>query len=156
MIRTNMKFKKLIAVSLLLLPFLTGCMGKQVHRDNIHDQVNVYGIRLFSDADYREINGARAVEEPCLRGYERAFDALDLTVGYGFDKKIRKITTRNSGTSMFDIKPGMSLQEGTQKILQAGFVEFAAPFKFRSNGYSVTFLVDDKDMIFGLTLESLD
>ncbi len=156
MFRTTMKFQKPIVVPLLLLLFLTGCMGKHLERDKMHDQVNVFGVQLFSDVDYREINGVKAVEEPCLRGYERIFDALDLTIGYGFDKKIRKITTRNPGTILFGINPGMSFREGRQRILQAGFIEFAPPFTFRSNGYSITFLVDDKDIIFGLTLESPD
>lgn len=131
-------------------------MGKHLESDKMHDQVNVFGVQLFSDVDYREINGVMAVEEPCLRGYERSFDALDITIGYGSNKKIRKITTRNPGTSLFGIHPGATYQEGRKKILQAGFTELAPPFAFRSNGYSLTFLVDDKDIIFGLKLESLD
>ncbi len=153
---TTMKLHRLIAVPLLLFLLLTGCMGKQLERDKMDHQVNVFGVQLFSDRDYKEINGVMAVEEPCLRGYERSFDALDITIGYGFDKKIRKITTRNPATSMFGIKPGVALREGRQKILQAGFIEVAPPFTFRSNGYTLTFLVDDKDIIFGLKLESLD
>lgn len=129
-------------------------MGKHLERDKMRDQVNVFGVQLFSDVDYREINGVTAVEEPCLRGYERDFEALDINIGYGFNKKIRKITTRNPGTVLFDINPGMAFREGKQKILQAGFIEFSPPFTFRSNGYSLTFLVDDKGVIFGLTLES--
>jgi hypothetical protein len=131
-------------------------MGKHLDRDKMHDQVNVFGVQLFTDVDYREINGITAVEEPCLKGYERSFDPLDITIGYGFNKKIRKITTRNPGTSLFGIKPGVTFLEGKQKILQAGFIEYAPPFTFRSNGYTLRFLVDDKDVVFGLTLESVD
>jgi len=151
-----MKFQKLLTVPLLLFLFLTGCMGKHLERDKMSDQVNVFGVQFFSDMDYRKINGVMAVEEPCLRGYERNFDDLDISIGYGFNKKVRKITTRNPGTSLFGIKPGTTYREGRQKILQAGFVEFAPPFTFRSNGYTLKFLVDDKETIFGLTLESLD
>ena len=131
-------------------------MGKHLDRAKLHDQVNVLGIQLFSDVDYREIKGVMAVEEPCIRGYERSFDALDITIGYGFNNKIRKITTRNPGTSLFGINPGVNFREGIQKILQAGFIEFAPPFTFRSNGYTLTILVDDKDIIFGLTLAAVD
>jgi hypothetical protein len=151
-----MRFPKLIALPLLLFLFLTGCMGKHLDRDKMHDQVNVFGVQLFTDVDFREINGITADEEPCLKGYERSFDALDITIGYGFNKKIRKITTRNPGTTLFSINPGVTFREGKQKILQAGFTEFVPPFTFRSNGYTLRFLVDDKDIIFGLTLESLD
>jgi hypothetical protein len=106
--------------------------------------------------DYREINGVSAVEEPCLRGYDRSFDALDITIGYGFNKRIRKITTRNSSTSLFGIHPGAPFGEGKQKILQAGFKEYAPPFTVRAERYSLNFLVDGNDTIFGLTLEALD
>jgi hypothetical protein len=102
------------------------------------------------------INGVVATEEPCLRGYERSFNALDVIIGYGFNKKIRKITTRNLSTSLFGIKPGMAFGEGKNKLLQAGFSEYAPPFTFRANRYSLTFLVDGNNKIFGLTLESLD
>jgi hypothetical protein len=151
-----MKFPILIALPLIFSLFLSGCVGKHLDGNRVNDQVNVFGVQFLSDVDHREINGIKAVEEPCLRGYERSFDALDITIGYGFDKKTRKITTRNPATSLFGINPGVAFREGKQKVLQAGFVEFAPPFTFRSNGYTLKFLVDDKDVIFGLTLESLD
>lgn len=151
-----MKFQKSILIILLVPLLLTGCSGKNIMHDKLTGQINVFGVELFSDVDYSEINGVVATEEPCLRGYDRSFDALDITIGYGFDKKIRKITTRNSSTSLFGIKPGMAFEEGKKMILQAGFNEYAPPFTFRSNGYSLTFLVDGNNKIFGLTLESLD
>jgi hypothetical protein len=141
---------------LFLCVLLAGCAGTQVKSDNTHSQINVFGVGLFSDVDYKEINGVSAVEEPCLRGYDRQFDALDITIGYGFNKKIRKITTRNPDTSLFSISPGAPFGEGKQKILQAGFVESAPPFTFSNNRYSLTFLVNTDNVIFGLTLESLD
>ena len=135
---------------------LAASPGRGMERDTLQDQIDVFGVQLYSTVDYQEINGVKAVEEPCLRGYERSFDALDIIIGYGFDGKVRKITTRNPVTSMFGIKPGMTYGEGKQKILQAGFVEHAPPFKFKSNGISLTFLVDEKDRIFALKLEHLD
>jgi hypothetical protein len=131
-------------------------MGKHIERNDIRDQVDVFGVQLFSDTDYREINGVKAEEEPCLRGYERTFDALDIVIGYGFNGKVRKITTRNIATAMFGIHPGMTFDEGRKKILLTGFSESTSPFTFRSNRYSLTFLVDDKSTIFGLTLQSFD
>ena len=149
-----MKLQKLIAIFVLLL--LAGCMGKYIENGKSGDQINVFGVELFSAVDYRQINGVTAIEEPCLKGYERTFDALDITIGYGFNKKIRKITTRNPNTSLFGITPGTPFSEGRQKILQAGLIESVPPFTFSANGYSVTFLVDSKDSVFGLTVELLD
>ena len=131
-------------------------MGKYVEGDRMNDQINVFDIALFSSVDYREIKGVLATEEPCLKGYDRNFDALDIIVGYGFDKKIRKIVTLNPKTSLFGVSPGMSFGEGKQKILQAGFVEYGSPYKFKADRYSLTLLVDGNQKIFGLTLESID
>lgn len=151
-----MKLQTSILIAVLVTLLLAGCMSTNAGRDKMIGQMNVFGVELFSDVDYKKINGVVATEEPCLRGYDRSFDALDLTIGYGFDKKIRKITTRNLNTSLFGIKPGMAFEEGKKMILQAGFVEHAPPFTFKANRYSLTFLVDGDNKIFGLTLESLD
>ncbi len=150
-----MLYRKKILVSLFFI-LLAGCYSKHASYRMMNDQINVFGVQLFSKIDYREINGVSATEEPCLRGYERSFDALDVIIGYGFDKKIRKITTRNKSTSMFGIKPGMTFEEGKKKLLQAGFHEHATPFTFRASGCSLIVLVDSNNTIFGLTLESLD
>ena len=56
----------------------------------MNDQINVFGVELYSDADYREVNGVVAAEGRCLRGYEPSFDAFDVIIGYGFDHKIQK------------------------------------------------------------------
>jgi hypothetical protein len=151
-----MKYREAIFIPVLVALLLSGCLGKNVRPAGMNDQINVFGVELYSAIDYREINGVVASEEPCLRGYDRSFDALDITIGYGFNKKIRKITTRNSGTSLFGIHPGAPFGEGKQKILQAGFQVDVPPFRFRRDSYSVTFLVDGNDTIFGLTLEALD
>lgn len=151
-----MRLQKSMLIALLIPLLLAGCMSTSVGHDKMAGQVNVFGVELFSDVDYKKINGVVATEEPCLRGYDRNFDALDLTIGYGFDNKIRKITTRNLNTSMFGVKPGMAFEEGKKIILQAGFIEHAPPFTFSASKYSLTFLVDSNNKIFGLTLESLD
>lgn len=140
----------------VLVAFLTGCAGRGADRAALAGKVNVFGIELFSDVDYRQLNGVAASEEPCLKGYERTYDALDVIIGYGFDRKIRKIMTRNPQTSIFGIRPGMALAEGRQRLQDTGFREYAPPFTYRDNGYSLKFLVDGNNTIFGLTLESLD
>jgi hypothetical protein len=148
-----MKFKRLVPILLFFL--LGGCMGNENHNSRIDDQINVFGVKLLSSVDYQQINGVTATEEPCLRGYERNFNDLSVIVGYGLNKKIRKIHTRNLNTSLFGINPGMSFGEGKQKILQAGFVASSSPFVFTASGYSITLLVNG-DKIFGLTIELLD
>lgn len=155
-LETQMKFKTTFIIILLVSWLLAACSTMRPERDSLADQIDVFGVRFSSTIDYQEINGVKAVEEPCLKGYERIFDALDIIVGYNFDGRVRKITTRNPRTSMFGIKPGMTFGEGKEKILKSGFVEYTPLFKFRFNGLFLTLLVDDKDRIFGLKLESQD
>jgi hypothetical protein len=150
-----MKYKKIL-IPLFVTLLLSGCLSKSIWREKLNAQIDVLGVQLYSDVNYKEINGVTASEEPCLRGYELSFDALDVTIGYGFNHKIRKITTRNRSTGMFEIKPGMIFGDGKKRILEAGFQEYVPPFTFRANGYLLTFLVDGNNTIFGLTLESLD
>jgi hypothetical protein len=149
-----MNFNKAILFLSFLL--LVGCMGQYVQSEEVGDQINVFGVALFSNVDYREINGVVATEEPCLRGYERSFDALDIIIGYGFDRKIRRINTRNPNTSLFGVSPGMRFREGKTKILQAGLKESTSPYTFGADRYSLTLLVDENQKIFGLTVELVD
>lgn len=156
-----MKIQKSILITSLIIPLLTGCVSNTIESGKMVGQVNVFGIELYSDVDYKEINGVVATEESCLcepdaKGYERNFDALGLVIGYGLDKKIRKITTRNLNTSLFGIRPGMDFEEGRKIILQSGFNEYVPPFTFRANRYSLKMLVDGNKKIFGLTIELLD
>jgi hypothetical protein len=151
-----MKYQKLILVTLLLPLLLGGWVSKSMSRDKMIGQINVFGVELFSNVDYREINGVIATEEPCLKGYDRSFDALDITIGYGFDKRIRKIITRNPSTSLFGVSPGMPFGEGKQKVLQAGFVASNSPFTFKGDRYFLTLLVDSNQKIFGVKVELFD
>lgn len=151
-----MKYQKSILAALVVALLLILWANDSVSGDKATGQVNVYGAELFSNVDYREINGVAATEEPCLKGYDRSFDALDITIGYGFDKKIRKIITRNPGTSLFGIRPGMSFEEGKQKALQSGFVASSSPFLFKAETYSLTLLVDGNQKIFGVKVELFD
>ena len=150
-----MKYRVVALVALSVLLVLAGCTGNGVEPDKLNSQIDVFDVKLLSDVDYTEIKGVVSTKEPCLHGYERNFDDLDVIIGYGFDNKIRKITTLNSSTSLFGIKPGMSFEDGKAKIMKAGFQEHEPPFTFSAYGYSITFLVDG-DNINGLTLEPLD
>lgn len=133
---------------------LAGCMANQVRTD-VSRQMHVFGIELYSGIDYREISGIKATEEPCLKGYERSFDPLDITIGYGFNNKIRKITTRNTGTSLFGISPGVSAKEGNRLAQQVGLIQ-DSPYRYRGNDITLSLLVDDKGNVFGITVEAVE
>jgi len=141
---------------MLVLSFcLAGCLAHQIRAD-VAGQIQIFGIELNSGRDYREFRGIVATEEPCLKGYELTFENLDLIIGYGFNRKIRKITTRNQNTSVFGISPGTTLEEGRQRAIQAGLSEDVAKNRYQGDGISLHLLVDEKGTIFGITVEIID
>jgi len=131
-------------------------MGNAAKSSLAPGQVNVYGVALDSSTDYREIRGVRGIDEPCLRGFDRSFDELDIVIGYGRDGKIRKITTRNPQNSLFGVHPGETVASALVKIRGAGFVENGSPHHFRKEDLAVTMLVDGAGRMFGMTLEAVD
>ncbi len=141
-------------LTILILLCLTGCMANRVKTD-VSSQVHVFGIEMYSAVDIREIGGVPANEEPCLKGYERSFEKLDITIGYGFNRRIRKITSRNPGTSLFGISPGVSAEEGNRLAQKAGFIQ-DSPYRYHGHDVSLLLLVDGKGSVFGITVESSD
>jgi hypothetical protein len=139
---------------ILILLFMTGCMANQIRTD-MSRQIHVFGIELYSVVDFREINGDVAIEEPCLMGYERSFEKLDVIIGYGFNGRIRKITSRNHGTSMFGISPGTSVEEGNRLAQKAGLIQ-DTPYRYHGNDVTLSLLVDGKGTVFGITAEGVD
>jgi hypothetical protein len=133
---------------------MTGCMANQIRTDLSH-QIHVFGIELYSVVDHKEINGDMANEEPCLKGYERSFEKLDVTIGYGFSGRVRKITSRNPGTSMFGIAPGVSAEEGNRLANRAGLIQ-NLPYRYHGNDVMLSLLVDAKGTVFGITAEGID
>lgn len=149
----NLQQPLLLLLSLLLL---AGCHSGTIRPETLPAQVRVFGVQLHSERDYQEINGVVATEEPCLRGYDRSFDRLQILIGYGFDKNIRKIGSRNPETAMFGVSPGMKFSTAGQLIAAAGFTPYLPPHVFRNGPYLFTVQVDSRDSITGLTLETLD
>lgn len=146
-----MNLSKLLMFSMLCL---AGCFARQISTDS-DKHFNVFGIQLKSDVDYRVINNEPATEEPCLRGYERNFDRSGIIIGYGFDARIRRISTQNPATSLFGISPGITVGEGKRLAQQAGMRE-VSDRRYQLEEISLTLLVDDKGKVFGVTVEQRD
>lgn len=119
-------------------------------------KLDLFGVELYSGTDYRELRGSVATEEACLKGFERSFDQLDISIGYGFDRTIRKITTRNRTTTIFGIKPGMKFDEARQILRQNGLAATGSPFRFQGDRVSISMLVDNDGQLFGITIETDD
>jgi len=135
---------------------LSGCAMKKPGSDDINRQIRVFNIALFASADNSAINGVSPRREPCISGYEFYYDDLDIVVSYHNNDRIWRITTRNKRTSMFGISPGDSFLQAKDKIMQLGFTQAYTPYKFVKDWCLFTLLVDEKNNVFGMTVEILD
>ena len=135
---------------------LTGCATKKPGSDNINSQINVFNRSLFAAADKSPIDGVSPRREPCISGYEFYYDDLDLVVSYHNNDRVWRITTRNKKTSMFGIVPGDSFAQAKEKIARLGFAQAYTPYKFAKGWCLFTLLVDEKNNVFGMTVEVLD
>jgi hypothetical protein len=135
---------------------LTGCAVKKPGSDNINSQIKVFNTSLFAPADKGAIEGVSPKREPCISGYEFYYDDLDIVVSFHNNDRIWRITTRNKKTSMFGIFPGDSFLQAKEKILQSGFSQAYTPYKFTKDWCLFTLLVDEKNNVFGMTVEVLN
>jgi hypothetical protein len=135
---------------------ITGCATKKPGSDNINSQINVFNRSLFAAADKSPINGVSPRREPCISGYEFYYDDLDIVLSFHPDDRVWRITSRNKRTSMFGITPGDSFVEAKEKIMRLGFKQSYTPYKFAKDWCLFTLLVDEKNNVFGMTIEVLD
>ena len=135
---------------------LTGCAVKKPGSDDINSQIRVFNISLYTPADKSPINGVSPRREPCISGYEFYYDDLDLVVSYHNNHRVFRITTRNKRTSIFGISPGDSFSQAKEKIIQLGFSQGYTPYKFVKEWCLFTLLVNEKNDVFGMTVEVLD
>jgi hypothetical protein len=145
-----------VTVVIVLALFLSGCSFKKPGSDNINNQIKVFNIVLFAPADEGPIEGVTPRREPCINGYELYYDDLDVVVSYLNNDRVFRIITRNKKTSMFGIAPGDSFDEAKKKITQMGFTQAYTPHKFSKGWCLFSLLVDEKNAVFGMTVEVRD
>ena len=157
-----MRIKYGFHVLLMLTVFCAGAfcsVGYALNKegsDDVNRQIKVFNVTLFAHADSGVINGSVPRREPCIKGYEFYYDDLDLVVSFTQDGSVWRITTRNKKTSMFGIATGDSFPQAKKKILQSGFTQSYTPYKFVKDWCLFTLLVNEKNKVFGMTVEVLD
>ena len=134
----------------------TGCALKKPGSEDVNRQIRVFNVALFAPADNSPIDGISPRREPCISGYEFYYDDLDIVLSYHNDDRIWRITTRNKKNSMFGITPGDSFLQAKEKIMQLGFTQSYTPYKFVKDWCIFTLPVDEKNNIFGMTVEVLN
>jgi hypothetical protein len=156
--RIKYRFHILLMITVFCVGALysSGCALKKQGSDDINRQIKVFNVSLFANADNGVINGVAPRREPCINGYEFNYDDLDLVVSYTKNDRIWRITTRNKNTTMFGIAPGDSFSQAKEKIMQLGFTQSYTRHKFAKDWCLFTLLVDEKNNVFGMTVETLD
>lgn len=140
----------------MVYAFIAGCAAGQTSLGAANSQIHVFGAEFGSEGTPRELRGVAATEEPCLKGHERIFDTQAVSIGYGHNGKIRKITTRNPGTSMFGIRPGDDLVASRTKARAAGFSETVTANRYKNDSCSLALLAGEDGRVFGMTVELQD
>jgi hypothetical protein len=135
---------------------IAGCAAGQASLRAANSLIRVFGAELGAEGIPPELCGVDATEEPCLKGYERIFETLAVSIGYGHNGRIRKITTRNSETAMFGIHPGDDLRPSRERALAAGFRETGTANRYKDDSCSLMLLVGENGRVFGMTVELLD
>ena len=135
---------------------LTGCAMKKPGSEAINSQIRIFNTFLFAAASNSPINGVSPRREECISGYVFYYDDLDIVTYYHDNDRIWKITTRNSKSSVFGIAPGDSFAQAKEKITRLGFSQGNTPHKFAKDWCLFTLLVDEKNNVFGMTVEVLD
>lgn len=135
---------------------LSGCAVKKPGSDNINSQIKVFNVALFAPADKSPIDGVSPRKEQCISGYEFYYDDLDIVVSFRHNDRVFRITTRNKRTSMFGIVPGDSFSQAKETITRLGFSQGYTSYKFTKDWCLFTLLVDEKNIVFGMSVEVLD
>lgn len=149
-------FRGRLAVPALCLALGWGCASAPPRLDETNGGIRVFGAALAAPGDPPELRGAPATEEPCLKGYDRTFDAAAVSIGYDRRGRIRRISSRNPDTTVFGIRPGDDVGASRAKALAAGFRETASDHRLTSECCGLTLLVDEGGRVFGVTVELLD
>lgn len=95
---------------------VAGCAAGRVDLKAANGGIRIFGAAFGAVGIPAGLNGAAATEEPCLRGCERIFDTIAVSIGYGHSGRIRKITTRNPMTTMFGVHPGDAATAGAPGV----------------------------------------
>jgi len=156
-----MKFKnkKLNAAVLLisLMFILAGCNSKTDSFINeVNSQINVLGVNLnMPESEVLKIVGSSGERAMCVYGYEYEFKDKQINIGFNSNtEKSRRITSKNSETSIYGIKPGISLEEAYSIVEQNGFKKSEdSKYKFYKENIILTLISMKGINADGITIE---
>lgn len=137
--------------SLFLITLVAGCAVIPATKDSL-PEVYLFGREVGIDQDIRQIDGVTGLDEPCMRGFDRVFEKIGVTIGYGADNRIRKIVTASPETSIAGVSPGMARDGGVRVVKEKGFTE-TTDGEFRRGRYRLAIIGDGEGYVRLLRLE---
>ncbi len=140
----------------LSLALVAGCATAVLSAKTANEGILVFGAKFGSTGIPDDLAGVPAEETPCLRGRDLSFETQAVLIGYGHNGRIRKVITRNPGTSIFGIRPGDEFVDVKEKVLAIGFHETGTAHRYRGGCCLLTLFVDESGRVFGLTVELAD
>jgi hypothetical protein len=143
--------RRLLLLSHLLL--LAGCLSA-AGRTIPDSAVDLFGVRMGSTVQYRVLGGVTGSDEPCLHGYDRTFEELEVVVGYDRHDRVRKVVTRNPATAILGIRPGDPLDRAVAMATAAGFIPAGSDRTFTAGPFLLTLRDDGHRRVAGITLET--
>jgi predicted small secreted protein len=147
-----------ISVLLLASLVLTGCgnSASTFIKDKINPNIDVLGIQLgMTEEEVFKLAGSDGEKALCTQGYEYAYSEKKLNIGFNSETKtVRRVTTKNPDTTIFGIKPGMTVGEAFTKIDGIGFTkDSVSNYKFHNENVTLTVLSMDGAQADGVIIE---
>lgn len=158
--RKNRSWLLVFGVLLVLIGLTTLLITlRNTHQyDSINQSIDIYGISLNDSEekilDLIEFEGEHA---NCVYGYEYAFEAIQLNVGFRSDnKKLRRITLRSPEGQAFNVKAGMTISQGGDILLENGFSKGQSPYRYKKEALEFLLLSTDGLTVDGIQVEIMD
>lgn len=137
-------YKYFLLTALLVLTFaISGCTSSSTFIEkDVNPEIDVSGVQLLMDEQkVHEAIGSQGEKAMCVYGYEYTYADKNINIGFNSEtQQVRRVTTKNPGTSVFDIKPGMELSETYKMLKENGFTQ-EAESKYRFHKENVIFSI---------------
>ena len=109
----------------ILLAILTSCGNVEdaFISEEVNPQINVFNVQIYMDEpDVHEAIPTKGEKAMCIYGYEYEYEQIRVNIGFNSEtEKVRRVTTKNSDTSIYGIVPGTELEEVYKIIDSHGF-----------------------------------
>lgn len=158
-----MKLKNRISLVLVLFIAListyamSGCNAQSKFvKDEVNPAIEVMDVKLYMDEkEVHEKLKSPGEKAMCINGYEYEYSAQKVNVGFDSNtNKVRRITTKNPETSIYEIAPESSLDEAYKILKHKGFAKVGSSlYKYKKENVTFTIISMKNEIVDGVTIE---